>query len=216
MLLDTATLKHRFARLRGSTVKDGRARSSGLSFLEDAVPGSEPPDPEAASRRLRRSGPTLPGAGEASKESKGGSRGSRVRGSRGLLHCSPHPLSSDRSFLRPTRLPLDRCGGSRPPKAPRSGLWAWRRRSQGDRDRRSDPKTLRQAEEKTHSATFFSLRSPGTHLREVRSYNAPRLVVAKRTNLLLFFRTPKAEEQATHPNSRRAPKITRLNSRTVD
>ncbi len=67
------------------------------------------------------------------------------------------------------------------------GLRAWRRRSQGDRDRRTDPKTLRQAEEKTNTATFFSLRSPGTHLREVRSYNAPRLVVAKRTNLLLFF-----------------------------
>ena len=183
-------------------------RGSGLSSLEDAVPGSAPPDPEAASRRLRRSGPTLPGTGEASKESKGGSRGSRVRGSRGLLHCSPHPLSSDRSFLRPTSLPLDRCGGSRPPKAPRSGLWAWRRRS--------DPKTLRQAEEKTNTATFFSLRSPGTHLREVRSYNAPRPVGAKRTNLLLFFRTPKAEEQTTHPNSRRArsDRIAELRGRT--
>ncbi len=194
--------------MRADKETRGRARRSGLSSFEDAAPGSAPPDPEAATRRLRGSGPTLPGTGEARLESKGGSRGSRVRGSRGLLHCSPRPLSSDRSFLRPTCLPLDRGVGSRPPKAPRSGPWAWRRRT--------DPKTLRQAEEKTHTATFFSLRSPGTHLREVRSYNAPRLVVAKRTNLPLFFRTSKAEEQATHPNSRRAVCCWRRGRRASD
>ncbi len=132
----------------------------------------------------------------ASKESKGGSPGSRVEGFLRVPSVNPCPVSSARSFLWPTCLPLAWGGGSRPPKAPRSGLWAWRRRS--------DPKTLREGEEKTNTATFFSLRSPGTHLREVRSYNASRPVGAKRTNFLLFFRIPKAEEQASHPNSRRA------------
>jgi len=137
----------RCGRLREQAVKKRESAAtmwSGLSSLEAAAPGSARPGPSAAPRRLRRPGPALPGAGEASMESKGGSREAPDERFRRGAPTNPYPVSSDRSFLRPTRLPLDRGGGSRPPKAPRSGRRAWRRRT--------DPKTIEPAEEGTATA----------------------------------------------------------------